>query len=250
MKKINKILKGNAAAGRIANILWPIKCPLCEKILPDSRMLLCDNCAKTLPWTGENVCMKCGRPLISGREEYCEDCKVNPHEFTAGKSVFVYEGKLRESVLRMKFHNRRIYIRFYAAAMAGGAGEWIRSISPGCLIPVPMHKRKRKERGFDPCALITENLSDRTGIPAVYDRLVRIRRTNPQNGLDAMQRRSNLKGAIEVAGDAPVKEPVLLIDDIYTTGATIDECCRALKRKGVKEIYFLTLCTGRDKIRK
>ena len=233
-------------AGIAADLLWPRRCPLCETILAGSRQLLCEKCAGTLPWTGNSTCMRCGRPLKDDQEEYCEDCAVNKHEFVRGKSIFVYEGRLRESVLRMKFHNRRVYIPFYTAAMAGGAGEWIRAVSPGCLVPVPMHWRKRKERGFDPCALLAEGISERTGIPAVYDRLVRIRSTRPQNGLNAMQRRSNLKGSIALTDGAPLKEPVLLVDDIYTTGATIDECCRALKGGGAEEIYFLTLCTGRD----
>ena len=222
------------------SIFFPRRCPLCEKITPDG--FPCPSCERSLPFAGNVVCLKCGRPLEDPREELCRRCKSTRHVFTRGKAVFLYRGRMRDSVLRMKFHNRREYLDFYAAAMVKVELEFLRRIRPGCIVPVPMHPRKKRKRGFDQCLLLAERISRLTRIPVAKNCVVRSRFTRPQKGLNMEERRKNLSRAFLVRRRDELCEPVLLIDDIYTTGATMDAVSLALRREGIQEIYFLVLC--------
>ena len=226
--------------------LWPYRCPVCEKILRAEEGLVCGKCAAALPWVKEPRCMKCGRPVADETQEYCAACEGRERLFHRGMSALAYEGDFRKSVLRMKFHNQRVYIPFFAACMAAGCSRELYAVQPEVLLPVPMHERKKRERGFDQCALLALELSKQTGIPVQTGNLIRKRYTQPQKGLNARQRHENLHGAFLVRSPEALPASVMLIDDIYTTGATIDECCRVLRQAGVREINFMTLCTPRD----
>ena len=237
----------------LTELLYPQRCPLCQRILPPSgkdqtqkswRELVCRDCRGVLPWIRQPYCMKCGKELRDDTEEFCADCAANKHLFTEGRSIFRYEGKLRDSMLRMKFHNKREYLDFYAAAMQEGAGRFLARIGAGCVISVPAHPVKRRERGYDQCLLLAEKFCLRTGLPLMRDLLIRTRYTLPQKGLGMQQRRANLRNAFAVKNASVLREPVLLIDDIFTTGATIDACCHVLLRCGVRNVFFLTVCGG------
>lgn len=226
-----------------AALLYPPRCPLCQRILSVREHYVCRSCSPHLPWIG-TCCLRCGRALDDETKEYCDRCGVETHAFTAGRSTFLYEGALRDSVIRMKFKNHREYLDFYAAAMSIHSKSFLAQIRPAAMIPVPMHRQKRARRGFDQVRELTDILSAMTGIPAASDAAVRSRRTLPQKGLDAAQRRENLRGAFEIRGNALPKGPLLVIDDIFTTGSTIDELCRALRDAGAENLYFLTLCSA------
>lgn len=235
------------AADALLDLLYPRRCPICEKILEKKEGLVCGKCRERLPYIREPLCKKCGKPLNRQEQEYCPDCGKTEHEFVCGRSIFLYEKEFRRSVHRMKFQNRREYLDFYAREMAESGKMFIRQIQPGVLIPVPMHPRKRRERGFDQSRLLARKVGALAGIPVETKALARNRYTLPQKQLDARERRANLRGAFSLREGVPIREPVLLIDDIYTTGATLDEVCRTLKRAGITRIYFLALCTGKGK---
>ena len=131
--------------------------------------------------------------------------------------------------------------------MAEAGAAFIRSCGIRVLVPVPMNPKKRRERGFDQSRLLAERLGRILNIPVDGESLVRNRYTRPQKELDARGRRSNLRGAFSLREGAGLPEPVLLIDDIYTTGATMDEICKTLQNAGIYQIYFLALCTGKGK---
>ena len=235
--------------------LYPSRCPLCGGIMPVRTQLprkmhytelVCRNCTGKLPWITEPFCKKCGKPLESMIREYCTDCGRRKHRFIAGRSIFLYEGEFRDSVLQMKFHDHREYIDFYAAAMAEAGRSFLRGEAIRMILPVPMNSRKRRERGFDQCRLLAERFSERAGIPVNRSSLIRTKYTRAQKGLDLYQRKENLREAFSVREAEKISEPVLLLDDIYTTGSTVDACCEALLKCGIREIYFLALCTGRS----
>ena len=256
-------------------LLFPPACAVCDRVLKDRRALVCDECAGKLPWVRQPKCLVCGRPLGetagSGRNltyayeqeirrEKCSFCESRTVWFDRGESTFCYTAGIRESVLRMKFRNRRDHLDFYAVSMASAHERFLETVSPEVIIPVPMHKRKVRERGFDQCALLAEKLFQKTQIPVLKNALVRTRYTKPQKGLDAGLRRENLAGAFapgpalyggrnRKAGDDSgcMYNRVLLIDDIYTTGTTLNEACRTLRLAGVQNIFFLTLCVVPDR---
>lgn len=236
-----------AAAEEFLELLYPRRCPICQKILDRKEKLVCEECGRKLPYIREPLCKKCGKPLTRREQEYCPDCETGRHHFTEGRSIFLYEKELRHSVHRMKFENKREYLDFYAWAMARAGKDFMDRIRPAVLMPVPMHPGKRRERGFDQSRILAEKLGKLTGISVDARSLTRNRFTLPQKDLDVRERKRNLRGAFSVKKGSLLREPVLLIDDIYTTGATMDEIARTLENEGIKRIYFLALCTGKGK---
>ena len=227
---------------------------MCQRVLPPSgndpafrswRGLVCGDCAKHLPRIREPYCLKCGKELNDETEEYCPDCAAGTHFFTEGRSLFRYEKDLRGSILRMKFHNKREYLDFYAAALQEMGGPFLKRTGVRCVLPVPAHPGKTRERGYDQCLLLTEKFCQRTRLPLLRNVLIRTRYTLPQKGLGTQQRRANVRNAFALKKDFALTEPVLLLDDIYTTGSTIDACCRVLRQNGIRTIFFLTICSVR-----
>lgn len=229
------------------NLLYPPRCPICEKILMRSEGKICGDCRKGLPYIREPICKKCGKPLKRVEQEYCITCEQEHHEFLCGRAIFLYERSFRQSVQRMKFKNHREYLDFYSEEMIREGQKYLKYWKPKTILPIPMNSRKKRERGFDQSYLLAKKISQLSGIPIVPKALVRSRYTLPQKELDAKERRKNLQGAFELKSKEKIQEPVLLIDDIYTTGATLDEACRTLKKSGVTQIYFLVLCAGNGK---
>ena len=245
--------EGSFLAEKLADLFYPPRCPLCAGVLPPLprlrrecswQELVCISCAKELPWIREPVCKKCGRPLEDDREEeeYCAQCARTERPYVEGRGVFSYRGALRRSVLQMKYYNRREWLTFFAAAMTPHAVDAAVRRGVRTIVPVPCSRKKKRQRGYDQSVLLAKQLSDRSGIRMCADSLIRTRDTRALSGLGMRERRENLEGAFTVLHAERLEEPVLLTDDIFTTGSTLEECCAALGRAGIREIYFLVLC--------
>lgn len=228
----------------LLNLLYPPRCPVCSRILLPGEDLVCGSCEGTLPYVQEPYCLRCGKPVRRAEREYCADCLSGGHHFDEGRAVFLYEKGLRLSVNRMKFLGRREYIPFYADRLSRLFEETAPAWRAECLVPVPMHPRKRAQRGFDQALLLARGLSRLCRLPVREDLLVRERYTKPSKKLGRGERRKNLRGVFRIRPGAAVPESLILIDDIYTTGATMDEAAFTLRRGGVRRIFFLTLCIG------
>lgn len=232
---------------KVLDLLYPPRCPICDKILPQGSGRVCGTCRKDLPYLKEPICKKCGKPLQREEQEYCLTCEQERHEFICGRAIFLYEGTFRQSVQRMKFKNRREYLDFYSEEMVREGARYLQNWQVRTILPIPMNARKRRERGFDQSLLLAKKISRLSGIPLIKNGVIRSRYTLPQKELNAKERKKNLKGAFELRKGVRIQEPVLLVDDIYTTGATMDTVCRTLKKGGIQRIYFLTLCAGNGK---
>ncbi len=233
------------AGKELLNILYPRRCPICEKLLFRDEALICRSCARSLPFAREPLCVCCGKPVGSDEQLLCPDCEIHPHIYNEGRAVFLYEKGVRASINRLKFFNRREYVPFYSLCLSMLLHEKNMYWHAQCLAPIPMHPKKRAQRGFDQAALLATGLSRISGLPVLNDLLVRKRYTASSKKLGRTARRKNLRGVFCVRQGLQVPESVILIDDIYTTGATMDEAALALRRAGVKRIYFLTVCIGR-----
>ena len=237
-----KVIRYARRAGEFAvGILYPPRCPLCDRIISVGGDRVCGECRGELPWILQPYCLKCGRMLDRSEKEYCEDCLARAHDFTQGIAAFSYAGKLRASVQRMKFSNRREYLDFYAEAMVWRAEKWISLWRPGWIIPVPMHWMKKNRRGFNQSELLAKKIGRLTGIPVLSHTVRKRKNTKDQKELSGQERRKNLKNAFEVSGDLSGVQSVLVIDDVYTTGSTMDEISRVLKRAGVRNVFFLVI---------
>lgn len=227
---------------KILDIFYPRCCPACQKILKDQRRMICPECEKKLRPIGHPRCYKCGKSIEEG--EYCKDCQKHTHIFDQGRGIFVYDGIMRRSVTRYKYYGCREYGDFYAKAMYRYAWKNLNQWKPDLIVPVPIYKSKERLRGFNQAAYLANRLGCYTGIPVDTDLVQKVVKTKSQKKLNAMQRRKNLEKAFLVTKNIRGKD-ILVIDDVYTTGSTIDAMAGCLRKRGAKNIYFLTVCIGR-----
>lgn len=227
---------------KMSDIFYPRRCPFCQKILKDQKRMICPQCETMLHPIGHPRCFKCGKPVEKG--EFCRDCQKRKHMFEQGRGIFVYDSSMRRSVTRYKYYGCREYGDFYAKAMYRYAKMELREWKPDLIVPVPVHRSKERMRGFNQAAYLAERISRYTGIPADMGLVQKNIKTKSQKKLNALQRRKNLEKAFCVTGDVRGKD-ILVIDDVYTTGSTIDAMASCLKKKGAENVYFLTVCIGR-----
>jgi ComF family protein len=232
----------------ILNILFPKTCPLCGEII-HPKGEICETCGKQLAYIQEPKCKKCGKPFDAQEEEarvreYCPDCVKRCHSYDFGMAVFQYTESVRESIYRFKYHNQRTYAGFYGKAMAKQYGQTILALGVEALIPVPVSAKKKISRGYNQAELIAAELGKTLNLPMENNLLQRIKNTTPQKELNDIERRNNLKNAFKIKENIVKYRKILLVDDIYTTGSTVDACAQVLKTAGVKNVYFITLAIG------
>jgi ComF family protein len=182
--------------------------------------------------------------MAGARNEYCTDCEKTEHEFTQGRAVFIYRGDIIGSMHRMKYGNRRDYAPVFAREAYTQLGEWIKRISVDAVIPVPLHKKRKKIRGYNQSELLAKELGKLCGVPVETKILVRKTNTKPQKNLSYSERKNNLKNAFQITQRSVQLRKVLLIDDIYTTGSTVDAAAAVLKEAGITKVYILCICIG------
>lgn len=230
----------------IVQFLWPEVCPFCERVYKEGICPKCEIELRKLQ-IKEPKCMKCGKPVRYQEQEYCYDCAHNIHSYDRGFSIWLHKSLVKQSVYQFKYHNRRCYGPYYAEVMAGLYKEIIQNMQikhPDVIIPIPLHKKRRKMRGYNQTEIIADHLGKMIGVPEKKRWLLRKNYTDPQKILNRKARKKNLENAFEVSDAFRPVSTVLLIDDIYTTGSTIDSAAKRLKESGVQRVYFLTISIG------
>ena len=209
---------------------------------------VCKDCHDKMVLVEEPKCKCCGKGIEHKEDEFCYDCKKSPmREVKQGFALWEYNQHTKNVIHRFKYDGRIEYAHYFVEEILFHYGERWKSIGFDMLIPVPLHKKRERFRGFNQAEVLAKGLSERLQVPLVSDWLVRRKNTKPQNGLDDKERNQNLCHAFEVLKkEKTMPNRVLLVDDIYTTGTTIRQCAAVLKEAGVKEIYFICLCIGRD----
>lgn len=217
-------------------------------MLKPGQEFLCGACRNIPREVGEDHCLYCGKP-VAPEEECCEDCKNRKRSFEYGRSAFWYDAAMRRSITMFKYHGRQEYAAFYGAALAAQYGTWIAGVKPQALIPVPLHPKKYRRRGFNQAELIARELGKRCNVPVDAGYLFRRENTAPQKELSRGERRRNLQDAFYVRNKrlelSKYERCVIIIDDIYTTGSTVEACSHVLRISGTDKIYFLCVCTGK-----
>ncbi len=222
--------------------LYPRCCPICHAAAP-AGMLICPSCVDKLRPLEEPRCKKCGKQLLSDTREYCTDCVTHPHHFDEGIGIFPYDETMQKSILLFKNRGRREYGDFYVQAMLHYAKERLKRWQPDCVVPVPIHPSRERARGYNQSAYLAEGLAGALGIP-VCEALRRVGRGKAQKTLSAGERRRNLRQAFAPAMDQLPYRRILLADDVYTTGSTLDAVSKVLREMGAARIVFLTVCQG------
>lgn len=224
----------------VLNVLYPPYCVLCGQLLPmvEWKEGLCKCCVESIPYLKGNRCRFCGRELECG--EICHSCLENRPVFERGVSAFDYEF-LRDGIARFKFDGSRedgkVFGRLMAKFFLSYHEDWIHEID--FITGVPLHAHKQKERGFNQAEILCQSISLHTGIPYQKDILIRTKVTTPQSKLSAKERQKNIKNVFNAQNCSD--KCILLVDDILTTGATLNECSRALYREGAKKVEVFCL---------
>lgn len=187
--------------------------------------------------------MKCGKPISREEEEYCYDCKRRPHEFVEGRNLWVHKSPASTAIYHLKYHNAQIIGLIFGRELGREYRRWLEMRKIELIIPIPLHIRRRRSRGYNQAEIISRGLSEVTGIPVDSENMVRVKYTTPQKKLDNSQRQRNMYGIFRLRHKVEAKN-VVLVDDIYTTGSTLDEAARILKRGGAINVYFLTVSIG------
>lgn len=181
--------------------------------------------------------------MADSEDSFCASCQVRSHYFTAGRALYEYSS-VRTSIYRFKYSGRAEYGEFYGREMAEKLKEQLKKWKPDALIPIPLHRTKERIRGYNQAERLARAIGRYCDIP-VFDRIVfRRQRTRPMKELNVKERQNNLKKAFIIPQDVVKLRRVVLVDDIYTTGATMDSVSKLLLEKGVMEVYTLTLAIG------
>ena len=224
----------------LLDILYPRSCPLCGKTLPPGNILteaLCPDCQKNLIPLEDPLCLRCGAPLIS-ENRLCLNCREEDESKRGWKralSLYPYRDAPRELIYQYKFRGKRYLAPFLANRLID---RWGRRFFKKPLVPVPSEPRNRKRRGWDPVLHLTRELARQSG-GTVHSVLCR-KRSLSQKGLDREGRKENLLGKIVLKRRPPEGE-VLLIDDIWTTGATAEVSSQNLSGGGRTVVFVVTL---------
>ena len=214
--------------------LLPQTCAHCrEDLPPEGQAPLCDRCRKSLCLCEPPFCLRCAEPIAGGKA-LCRSCSNRPFACRLVRAAFLYRGPVPGLVHAFKYRGRQ--------EAARAAGRWMACLLPrypelsghDMVVPVPLHPRRLRERGYNQAGLLAEELARIAGRP-MLDLLQRAKLTRPQWNLDRQSRHKNLAGAFLAAPQARGKS-VLLIDDVCTSGVSLEECGRALHRAGAARV--------------
>lgn len=226
----------------LTQLLYPLRCPVCDEIVVPAGEKICLECLKKLKLLTPPWCMKCGKKL-TGEGEFCADCQKKEHRFLRGRALYEYESAA-PAIYRFKYGGRREYADFFGEQTAEYLGGFIRDVKPDALIPIPLHRRRKIERGYNQAQLLAERVGGYLGLPVRSDILVRRKNTSPLKYQNPEERQNNLKKAFNITQNDVKLKRVLLVDDIYTTGSTMDEVAGTLREVGVEDVFFIALACG------
>ncbi len=229
------------------NALFPryVTCDVCgEEITVKSRYCLCGECMNKLEFVGEHVCLVCGVPM-SDEAEYCMRCQNVQSEFVRNRSPFVYDNTARDIIHRLKFGGKKYLAETLGAFMSD---EYLKSrMNCDIAVYVPMTEAEEKKRGFNQSELLAREVGGRLNMP-VLPALVKTRETATQKTLGGKERAENLKDAFVCTFNEVKGRRILLIDDVFTTGATASACSAALLKGGARDVSVLTAAVTKLKI--
>lgn len=230
----------------MTDLLYPRRCVLCDEVLPYGSGALCGRHGD-LPYVGQPCCLRCGKEIESEEREYCRDCEKHDRAFDRGFPVFNYVEPVKSGVLAIKYHNRQEYCDFYGDEIAKRVRPFVNRYGIDGVAYVPVHRKKLRARGFNQAYVLAKRAASALGLSLMRDALVRKNYTAPQKELDNVQRANNIKESMAVGRVYPECRNILLVDDIFTTGATVDVCAGLLKEAGAQHVYYSTVCVGKGR---
>lgn len=215
-----------------------IKCIYCENELNDDYPYsICEKCYKSLTFNNQKICKICGIKLF-GEYNVCKHCYSNKNYFNRAYSVFTYTGMVRDIIRKFKFCDCKYMGEYLSKFLV----DKYKDLKLNCdiVLPVPMYEKKKQERGYNQSWELCKGFEDI--LPIRDDILIKIKNTKNQAMSSFEERKTNLIDCFDVKNkDIIQNKNVLLIDDIFTTGSTVNECSKILRKNGAKTVFVLTL---------
>lgn len=232
--------------------LYPPVCVFCETLLPrgaGKRQAgfgdgICEKCSKKVKVIHGPRCMKCGKPIAKEEQEFCYDCSRRKYAFDGGRSLWIHKMPVNHCIYQFKYANRRGYAKVFARELWRHYRSQLYQWGAEQIIPVPLHPKRRRKRGYNQAELIAVQLGEWCKITVDTKSVIRRKNTTALKQLNGRERNQNLKQAFAVRGTWKPAKTVVLIDDIYTTGSTLHHIAQVLKEAGAEKVYFLTISIG------
>lgn len=238
----------NALLKSLIIFLYPARCRYCgENLDPADGYYICKSCWQGVKFIEKPFCGVCGYPLdknaaLPDKITSCSNCPDGIW-FRKARAIADYNSAVGEAIRLLKYSSKEVMAKPLAGLMFENMPKLLLAESYDYIIPVPLHKKKKRKRGYNQMELIGQWLSQLTGIPMEKHSLIKIRDNKPQTGLSGKEREANVNGVYDIRDPYRIADKrVLLIDDVMTTGATVNECARMLARKGkVNHVDIFTL---------
>lgn len=234
----------------VISLFFPAECKICRRSLePLNRSFICTSCWSKVKWLMPPYCSRCSKPFppsdVLGESSclLCEECRTEPALYKKLLVPTLYEGVMKEAIHLLKYGRKEgIFLEIKKILRKYLEQNFLSFSELDEIIPIPLHRKKLKQRGFNQAYLLAHFISGFSKLKLVDRSLLRIRETRPQIKLNKRERAANLKDAFQVKNGTSFRgKAVLLVDDVYTTGATLREAARLLGTFETREIYVLTL---------
>jgi len=234
--------------GIFGDICFPPRCLFCGSNLPPGeRLLLCTCCISKVSFLDGDCCQRCGRPYrLNSGNHLCGPCLRGDTQFDAARSIVAYEGPIRDAVHAFKYGRQTACVTTFGILFRQVFADRF-LFEADLIVPVPLHKGRLRQRGFNQATMLAQAFFQEEKGRISPSVIQRQRATAPQTSLSGRQRRVNLRGAFEVKRPSLVRgKTLVLVDDIFTTGSTLNECARVLKKAGAGRVVALTLARVMD----
>lgn len=228
----------------LLNIFYPHKCMFCGEPI-NNKEYYCNKCYYKLPFVEDCRCVVCGRE-ISARETICLPCRTHKRNFDENHPVFLYKDEMESALKRYKFTGKMYYYKPFSKFIFDEVQDILGNID--YIVYPPVNRKTFYKRGYNQCELIARELSALSGVPYLKNVIKKLRQYNKQSLVKGKDRYKNVRGAFAIRSkyhDILKDKRILLIDDVLTTGATLDECSRMLKKHGAFSVICTTLCIVR-----
>jgi ComF family protein len=237
----------------LASVVFPAPCRICGQTLATaSRIPICEDCLDGFERISEPMCACCGRPFASlaaaqSAQPLCRLCRVNFYAFERARSFAVYDDALSEAIVLLKYEEVARLGDWFAAHLSRIVSQAPADWRADVVVPVPLHPERQRERGYNQAELIARPLAKRLDLKMEPRLLVRTKPRPPQLVLSRTEHWKSVRGAYATRAGLQVDNlRVLLVDDVLTTGATLDACARALQKAGAAAVFGLTVARVRS----
>lgn len=224
-------------------------CISCDSELPEpTRYGLCEKCMSAMEFTGDNICKKCGR-LQHNEADFCLTCQEHKRDFDFVRSCVVYNDTAKNLVRGLKFGRKRYLAKYFASFLVDRYAKDFVAMPIDCIIAVPLTRKRRRMRGYNQSEEMAKYLSEAVEVPCDFSLVEKVKDNSEQAKLSGKDREENVLGVYSVADGKSVRgKNILIVDDVMTTGSTLSEIARVLKKAKANEVFGLTFAGTRYKL--